>query len=236
MAGWPRRPVHQVIRLSAFVPQCLIGEKLVRHSALSSVSSSVALAQGEALAKEELRNPLIIKPDPAQSCLIKPTYPFSNPLLPLIHRSKLLVHPCPSVMKRVIHLKLGRADLPVRLLGFGSRAVRSDWCGRRTGRSALPLFYLCSSVSICVHLWLNIRENSRNSRPVSPSSEKLSPIITNYHHRSFMNSTPKGKVGRLPPNHPWTSFTAFQEKMSRRINLVVRYLITEVSLLWSGPA
>jgi hypothetical protein len=37
---------------------------------------------------------------------------------------------------------------------------------------------------ICVQLWLNIRENSRNSRPVSPSSEKLSPIVTNYHQKN----------------------------------------------------
>jgi molybdopterin-guanine dinucleotide biosynthesis protein A len=42
---------------------------------------------------------------------------------------------------------------------------------------------------------LNIRENSRNSRPVSPSSEKLSPYITIYHHRNLMNSTRKANSG-----------------------------------------
>jgi hypothetical protein len=33
-----------------------------------------------------------------------------------------------------------------------------------------------SSVPICAHLWLNIRENSRNSRQVPPSSQKTITI------------------------------------------------------------
>jgi hypothetical protein len=135
-----------------------------------------------------------------------------------IHQSRLLVHLCPSVMKRVIYLKLGRADRPVRLLGFGSRAVRSDWRGkRRTGRSALPFL----SVSICVHLWLNIRENSRNSRQVSPASKKLSPYVTIYQHRNFMNSTPKATSGasRKPfvlPNS--TAGACWPARVNRGVN------------------
>jgi hypothetical protein len=44
-----------------------------------------------------------------------------------------------------------------------------------------PIQAIGSSVSICVHLWLNLRENSRNSRQVPPSSKKT---ITIYHHLS----------------------------------------------------
>jgi hypothetical protein len=61
--------------LSASVPQYLSGEKLVRPWAF--------------------RNPLIIKPHPAQSCLVKPTSQSTNPVIdqspaPIIHSS---IHP-----------------------------------------------------------------------------------------------------------------------------------------------
>jgi hypothetical protein len=75
-----RRPLFAIFN----PPSSILG--LHPHAALSS-----------ALRIPHSANPLIIKPDPAQSCLIKPTCPSSNPLLPLIHQSKLLVHPCPSV-------------------------------------------------------------------------------------------------------------------------------------------
>jgi hypothetical protein len=142
-----RRPLFAILDL----PSSILG--LHPHAALSSVSSSVALAQGEALAKEELRTRLTPQPldNQAQSSQIVPD----------------------------------KANPSIQAVG--------------------------SSVSICVHLWLNVRENSRNSRPVSPSSEKLSPIITNYQHRNFMNSTPKGVaqtfLSARPPEHcgEWTA-------------------------------
>ena len=59
MAAPTRPPARPPFRLSASVVKSLCAPP---HSALSSV----------AIAKEELRNSLIIRPDPAQSCLIKP--------------------------------------------------------------------------------------------------------------------------------------------------------------------
>ena len=92
--------------------------------------------------------------------------------------------------------------------------------------------FIHSSIHPFIHSSINppIHHISR------PYPEKLSPFITIYQHRNLTNSTPKGEIGAAPPNHPWTSCPAFQEKMSRPINSVVRHLIAEVPLLWSSPA